>query len=62
MKKLKDLLKEEIPTNNVSGGMIDGIGVGDKGEPGINKKKKKIKTILMKILKRRNDRSPSIHI
>jgi len=29
------------PTNNVSGGDIDGIGVGPKGEPGVNMKKKR---------------------
>lgn len=62
MKKLKDLLQEDIPTNNVSDGNIDGIGVGDKGEPGINKKKKRIKELLLKMIRRRNDRSTHIHI
>lgn len=30
-----------VPTNNVSDGNIDGIGVGQKGEPGVNMRKKK---------------------
>ena len=35
-------IHEEAPTTNVGGGQIAGIGVGPKGEPGINKKKKLI--------------------
>jgi hypothetical protein len=30
---------EGAPTNSAGGGQIAGIGVGPKGEPGINKKK-----------------------
>jgi hypothetical protein len=29
-----------VPTNNVGGGNIAGVGVGPQGEPGVNKKKK----------------------
>ena len=29
-----------LPVNNVGAGKIDGIGIGPKGEPGVNKKKK----------------------
>ena len=29
------------PANSVSGGQIDGLGVGPKGEPGVKPKKKK---------------------
>lgn len=29
-----------VPTNNVGGGDIAGLGVGKQGEPGVNKKKK----------------------
>jgi hypothetical protein len=30
-----------VPTNNAGAGEIDGIGVGSKGEPGVNMKKKR---------------------
>lgn len=30
-----------VATNSSAGGAIDGIGVGDKGEPGVLPKKKK---------------------
>ena len=33
-------IQEDAPVNIVSGGQIAGVGVGPKGEPGINKKKK----------------------
>ena len=33
-------LVEDVPTNNVSGGKIAGVGVGPQGEPGVSKKKK----------------------
>lgn len=29
-----------VPANNVGDGAIDGIGIGPRGEPGINKKRK----------------------
>ena len=35
------------PTNNVGGGVIAGLGIGDAGEPGVDKgkgKKKKVMT------------------
>jgi len=37
-------LREDVavPTNNAGSGAIDGIGVGFKGEPGVNQKKKKV--------------------
>ena len=34
-----------LPANNAGGGHIDGIGIGPRGEPGVNKKKK-LKNIL----------------
>ena len=43
---------EDAPANNAGGGNIAGIGVGAAGEPGINVKKKKKKTILMGTIKR----------
>ena len=46
------LVKEDAPVNNVGGGNIAGLGVGAAGEPGINVKKKKKKTILMGTIKR----------
>ena len=33
-------IQEDAPVNIVAGGQIAGVGVGPKGEPGINKKKK----------------------
>ena len=42
---------EDAPANNAGGGNIAGIGVGAAGEPGINVKKKKKKTILMGTIK-----------
>jgi len=33
-------MKEDAPVNAVGGGQITGVGVGPKGEPGVNKKKK----------------------
>jgi len=32
-------IQEDAPVNSVGGGQIAGVGVGPKGEPGINKKK-----------------------
>jgi len=34
---------EDAAANSAGGGGIDGIGVGDKGEPGVHMKKKKEK-------------------
>jgi hypothetical protein len=34
---------EDAAANSAGGGGIDGIGVGDKGEPGVHMKKKKKK-------------------
>jgi len=33
-------IQEDAPVNAVGGGQIAGIGVGPKGEPGVNRKKK----------------------
>jgi hypothetical protein len=38
--KCKPMQKEDAPVNAVGGGQIAGVGVGPKGEPGVNKKKK----------------------
>jgi len=35
--KNKSKLIEEIPTNNVGGGAVAGLGIGVQGEPGIRK-------------------------
>ena len=42
---------EDAAANSAGGGGIDGIGVGDKGEPGVHmkKKKKKEKELLKKM-------------
>lgn len=41
-KEKTNLVNEDAPTNNVGGGQVAGLGVGPKGEPGVNKKKKLI--------------------
>jgi hypothetical protein len=43
---------EDAPANSAGAGNIAGIGVGPAGEPGINVKKKKKKTIIMGTIKR----------
>lgn len=43
MKKLKNfkesLFNEDVPANNVGGGAIAGVGVGEDGEPGVKRKR-----------------------
>lgn len=39
-KEKTNLVNEDAPTNSVGGGQVAGLGVGPKGEPGVNKKKK----------------------
>jgi hypothetical protein len=50
-----NIKKEEtastVPTNNAGAGNVDGIGVGPRGEPGINPKKKKLR-VLFPMIKR----------
>jgi hypothetical protein len=43
MKKLKEDvgMMGGSPTNNVGDGNIAGLGIGNQGEPGVNKKRKK---------------------
>jgi len=41
----------EVPVNNAGAGNIDGIGVGQKGEPGV--KRKKLRQILLATVKRK---------
>ena len=45
MNKPTKPIVEEVPTNNVGGGAVAGLGVGPDGEPGI-KKKKKLDTLM----------------
>lgn len=37
MKRFKEFIEEDAPTNNAGGGQVDGIGVGPKGEPGVTR-------------------------
>jgi hypothetical protein len=37
----KKVQKEEAPVNNVGSGNIAGLGIGDQGEPGVPKRKKR---------------------
>lgn len=53
MDKLKEDLQSSVPLNNVGSGSVDGIGVGPKGEPGINRGKKKLR-VLFPMLKRKS--------
>ena len=50
-RKLADMT-EEVVANNVGGGQIAGLGIGDQGEPGVNKKNKK-KVIPFSMFKRK---------
>jgi len=54
MKRFKSFLEEEgAPTNNVGGGNIAGLGIGPKGEPGVSATRKKKKTPVIAILRRK---------
>ena len=53
LKEFKKQFNEEVPTNNVGGGAVAGLGVGPDGEPGV-KKKKKVPNFVSYI--RRNDK------
>jgi hypothetical protein len=44
MYKVKE--EAEGAMNNAGGGSIDGIGVGERGEPGFYKKKKPLRSML----------------
>lgn len=47
-------IEEEAPTSSASGGQIDGIGVGPRGEPGVKKTKYRDQNVLMtNMLKRK---------
>jgi hypothetical protein len=52
---MDEKIKEDVAStgafNAAGGGGVDGIGVGQKGEPGVNPKKKKLR-VLFPILKR----------
>jgi hypothetical protein len=37
----KELKKEDAPVNSAGSGAVAGIGIGARGEPGVNLKKKK---------------------
>ena len=42
-----------LPANAAGFGSIEGIGVGPKGEPGVNPRKKKLRDIIMATASRR---------
>jgi hypothetical protein len=46
MRKLKE--ETEGAMNNAGGGSVDGIGVGERGEPGFYKKRKSLRSIIKK--------------
>jgi hypothetical protein len=47
-------MNEDVPAVSASGGQIDGIGVGPRGEPGVKKTKYKDQNIVMtNMLKRK---------
>lgn len=55
MKLIKKLLKvEDAPVNCAGGGAVAGLGVGDQGEPGVDKKKKKGPVLGRNIWRRKN--------
>lgn len=38
MKTFKQFIEDSAPTNSVGTGNVDGVGVGERGEPGVHKK------------------------
>lgn len=50
-------LTSAVPVNNASGGGIDGIGAGSKGEPGVNKKNPMWRRKASPLLNMKNNRS-----
>lgn len=54
---MKDILTEDVPTNNVGGGAIDGIGTGPNPEPGVNIKKKREIMSFKEMLRRRKEKN-----
>ena len=58
MTKVEEDIQSSVPLNNVGSGSIDGIGVGPKGEPGVQPKKKKLR-VLFPMLKRKTLRDIS---
>lgn len=53
VKKLEEETASAVPANSAGGGAVDGIGVGPRGEPGVNAKKKKLR-VLFPMVKRRS--------
>lgn len=47
-------VREDVPTNNVGGGVIAGLGVGAQGEPGVNKKKRNLIPLMAFIRRKAN--------
>ena len=45
MRKLKEDTISPVASNSIGSGGVDGIGVGLRGEPGIKKNKKKLRTL-----------------
>ena len=58
MTKVEEDIQSSVPLNNVGSGSIDGIGVGPKGEPGVQPKKKKLR-VLFPMMKRKTLRDMS---
>lgn len=52
MTKIKET-ESPVPANSAGGGGIEGIGVGPRGEPGVQPKKKKKLRVLFPMLKRK---------
>lgn len=48
--KYKEVFENEVPANVVGSGEVQGTGVGEKGEPGFDPRRKKKKDVLRGVI------------
>lgn len=53
MNSIEEDTPSAVPLNNVGAGSVEGIGVGPRGEPGVNPKKKKLR-LMFPMMKRKS--------
>jgi len=45
---MKKIREDAVAVNNIGSGNIEGTGVGIRGEPGVPKRKKKLRSIIFR--------------
>ena len=45
---MKKIREDAVAVNNIGSGNIEGAGVGIRGEPGVPKRKKKLRSIILR--------------